>query len=133
MKSKERQFYLKDQRIFAKAIKQKTVKDIEDGRCTVLQASQELNVSTTSIYKWIKLFSRYLEKKKRMVVEDESQAYRSIELEKKVRELERIIGQKQMEIDLLNKIIELASDTYKTDLKKNLSKKDSSGSASSKG
>lgn len=132
MKAKERQFYLREQRVFSEAIKRKTVKDIEAGRCTILQASRELNVSSTAIYKWLKLFSRYLEKKQRMVVEDESEAYRSSELEKKVKELERIIGQKQMEIDLLNKIIELASGTYKTDLKKNLSKKGSSGSGSSK-
>ena len=122
MKSKERQFYLREQRIFSENIKRKTVKDIEDGHCTVLQASRELNVSSRTIYNWLSIFSRYLEKKKRMVVEDESEVYRSKELEKKIKELERIVGQKQMEIDLLNKIIDLASDKFNTDIKKNLSK-----------
>ncbi|MFN8165880.1 MAG: hypothetical protein U0X76_07995 [Bacteroidia bacterium] len=68
-----------------------------------------------------------------MVVEDNSEAYKSRELEKKIKELEAIIGRKQMEIDLLNRIIDFGNTEYKTDLKKNLSKNRSNGSDSSKG
>jgi transcription initiation factor TFIIIB Brf1 subunit/transcription initiation factor TFIIB len=67
-----------------------------------------------------------------MVVEDQSEAYRSQELEKRIKELEAALGRKQMELDLLEKVIELAGKEYKTDLKKNLLKNRSSGSEKAK-
>lgn len=121
-----------DRRIFSLEIRKQTVRDIEKGLCSVKQASQELGVSTVSIYKWIDRFSRYLQKNKVMVVEDQSESYRSKELEKKLREAEAMIGRKQMEIDLLNKIIDMANEEYRTDLKKSLPNDASSGSGSSK-
>jgi hypothetical protein len=67
-----------------------------------------------------------------MVVEDQSESYCSKELEKKLREAEAMIGRKQMEIDLLNKVIDLANDQYGTDLKKSLLSPPSSGLGFSK-
>jgi hypothetical protein len=58
----------------------------------------------------------------------ESEQYRSKELEKKVAELEAAVGRKQMEIDFLNKLIEIAGDELKVDLKKNFSTPPSGGS-----
>jgi transposase len=130
--NKQAKFYVKGYRIFSEEIRRQTVRDIELRKCSVIQAADELKISATAVYKWIYKYSRYLTKNKRMVVENESEAYRSKELEKKLRELEAIIGRKQMEIDLLNKLIELANQEYKTDLKKNLLKNPSSGSGSTK-
>ena len=65
-----------------------------------------------------------------MVVEDKSEAYRSQELERRIKDLEAALGRKQMEVDLLSKIIDLANEEFKTDLKKNLSKEPSSASDS---
>jgi hypothetical protein len=65
-----------------------------------------------------------------MVVEDKSEAYRSQELERRIKDLEAALGRKQMEVDLLSKIIDLANEEFKTDLKKNLSKEPSSDSES---
>lgn len=64
-----------------------------------------------------------------MVVEDKSEAYRSQELERRIKDLEAALGRKQMEVDLLSKIIDLANEEFKTDLK-NLSKEPSSDSES---
>ncbi len=125
---KQAKFYIKEHRIFSEQIRRETVKNIESGRCTVKQASDELLVSETAIYKWIYRYSRYLTKKKNMIIEDQSEAFRSKELEKKVKELEAIVGRKQMEIDILNKVIDLANEEFKTDLKKNLSRDRSNGS-----
>ena len=47
---------------------------------------------------------------------------------KRLAELERIIGQKQMQIDYLEKMIELASDELQTDIKKNFGTQQSNGS-----
>lgn len=120
-------------RIFSEAIRMQTVKDIEAGKCSVLEASRELSVTRGAVYKWVHLYSRYLSKNKVMVVEDKSEAYRSKELERRLHELEAALGRKQMEVDFLNKIIDLANEEYRTDLKKNLVKEPSDGSKRSKG
>ena len=51
----------------------------------------------------------------------ESEAYKTLRLQQQVAELERVIGQKQMEIDFLNKLLEIGSDEMGFDLKKNFS------------
>ena len=58
------------------------------------------------------------DKKERLVVESESDTRQLIELKKRLSELERIIGQKQILIDFQNKMIELAEETYGVDIKK---------------
>jgi len=68
-----------------------------------------------------------------MVVEDQSESYRTKELEKRLKEAEAALGRKQMEIDFLNKLIEFADEEYKIDIKKNLPKGPSPGSKSGKG
>jgi hypothetical protein len=60
----------------------------------------------------------------------ESEFYRSKELSKRVAELEQVIGQKQMVIDYLEKMIELASEDVGMDIKKKFSSKFSTGSGS---
>lgn len=124
---------LQQKRVFSEAIRRQTVKDIEAGKCSVLEASRELSVSRGAVYKWVHLYSRYLAKNKIMVVEDKSEAYRTKALEKRLHDMEAALGRKQMEIDFLNKIIDLANEEFRTDLKKNLPKEPSDGSKSSKG
>lgn len=124
---------LKQRRLFSETVKKQVVQDIERGKSTVQEASRELAVSHQSIYKWIYRYSLYLKKNKTLVVEEKSEAYRSKELEKRIQELEAALGRKQMEMDLLNKVIDLANEEYQTDLKKNMSNQLSSGSGSTKG
>ena len=128
----EKKTALRIRRIFSESIRKQTVKDIESGRCTVLQASRELQVSDKSIYTWLDRYSRYLGKNKIMIVEEKSEAYRSKQLEQRIKELEAALGRKQLEMDLLNKIIELANEEYGTDLKKNLPNRHSNGTGSIK-
>lgn len=123
---------LRTRRIFSESIRKQTVKDIESGLCTVLQAARELLVSEQSIYNWLDRYSRYLGTNKILVVEEKSEAYRTKELEKRIQELEAALGRKQMEMDLLNKIIELAEKEYGTDLKKSLPSRHSNGTGSIK-
>ncbi len=129
----EKKSSLAQHRIFSESIRRQTVKDIETGKCSVLEASRELSVTAGAVYKWVHLYSRYLLKNKVMVVEDKSETYRSKELEKRLQDIEAVLGRKQMEIDFLNKIIDFANEEYKTDLKKNLAKKPLDGSKRTKG
>ena len=49
---------------------------------------------------------------------EKSSTYRIKDLENKVRELERIVGQKQIKIDYLDKMICLAGEELGVDIKK---------------
>ena len=119
---------LKPKRVFSVQIRKQVVKDIEAGKCTVLQASRELSVSSQSVYRWIYTYSRYLSKNKVMVVEDESEAYRTQELLKEKERLLAELGKKQLENDILKKIIELAEAEFGVDLKKISDTRSSPGS-----
>jgi hypothetical protein len=52
------------------------------------------------------------------------------DLQDKIARLERTLGQKQIKLDLYEKMIELAEADYDLDLKKSISGKRSSGSGS---
>jgi transposase-like protein len=106
-------------RRFSEEIQRQTVSDIESGKCSVTQAGRELGVSVQSIYKWIYKYSRYLVKNKVMVIENQSEGYRTKELEAKIKELEAALGRKTIENAYLEKIIDLANEDLGTDLKKN--------------
>jgi transposase len=119
-------------RVFSVKVKQTVVKDIEDGKCSVLQASRELGVAKQTIYKWIYKFSRHLQKNRIMVVEDQSEAYRSSELEKRIKELEAALGRKSLELDYYKILMEVAEEELKIDLKKNFGQKASKDSGPKK-
>jgi transposase len=108
----------RQKRVFSEELKRKIVKDIEEGKVSVLEASREYLVSQVSIYKWLDRYSKFLKKGAKLVVELSSEGYRSKELEKKVKDLEATLGRKQMEVEFLNKLIELASSDFGIDIKK---------------
>ena len=121
---------LKPRRIFSDALKRDVVAQIEQEKIGVFAASREYSVNPASIYNWLNKFSRNLKKGQVIVVEKESEQRKSQELRAKIAELERIIGQKQMEIDFLNKVIEIGSEEVKVDIKKKFGGKLSTGSGS---
>ena len=123
---------LKPQRIFSIELKKQVVRDIESGKCSVREASREVGVWHQTVYTWLNKYSRYLKSGKQMVVQNKSESYKSKELEKRVKDLEASLGCKFMEIELLEKIIEIAGEEYGVDLKKTILKKLSSGSGSTK-
>jgi hypothetical protein len=50
--------------------------------------------------------------------DNKSKGQSSKELEKRLKEIEAALAHKQMEVDFLNKMLDLASKEYKTDLRK---------------
>ena len=58
----------------------------------------------------------------------DSTSKRVRDLENKVKELERMVGQKQITIDYLEKMIEIAKDEFQIDIKKNYNTPQSTGS-----
>ena len=105
-------------RHFSDSFKLQKVREIETGQTKIGEICSQYQVSSTSVYRWIEKFGIMKDKKERLVVESESDTRQLIELKKRLSELERIIGQKQIQIDFQNKMIELAEETYGVDIKK---------------
>jgi transposase len=81
----------------------------------------------------LKKFGTMKDKKERLIVESESDTTQLLALKKKVAELERVIGQKQILIEFKDKMIELAEETYGINIKKKFStqQSDTSGTIES--
>lgn len=115
-------------RKFSEEFKRKLVDDFEKGAMSVPQMEREFGIGNSLIYRWIYKYSTYNEKNIRIVEMKDSQTNRVKELEEKVKELERAVGQKQLMIDYLEKMIDMAKDTYSIDIKKNSNTPPSGGS-----
>ena len=105
-------------RIFSASFKEEKVRELEKKEITVSELSRLYEVSSVAIYKWMQQYGKQYKKKVRMVVEKESESAKRLELERKVTELERLIGRKQIEVEYLNKVIEEGSKLLGEDLKK---------------
>ena len=116
-------------RRFSESFRQEKVHELESGISSVRDIIKEYEVSYTSIRRWIDKYGvKNITKPKRVIVESESDTKKLIELRKRVSELERIVGQKQLQIDFNEKMIELAEEFYKVDIKKKFTDKRSSTS-----
>jgi transposase len=105
-------------RTFSEEFKRQKVKEIERKQTTVLEVSKAYQVRQNNVYKWLYKYSASYKNGVRLVVEMESETKRTIALQQKIAELERIIGQKQILIDFQNKMIDLAEVEYQVDIKK---------------
>jgi transposase len=117
-------------RTFSQELKLKVVKDIESGKATIAQVCREFSVSDVSVYNWLNKYSKFHKRGATLIVELKSEAYRSKELDKKIKDLEAALGRKQLEVEFLHKLIELASDDLGIDIKKKNYTQQSTGSAS---
>ncbi len=105
------------QRTFSQELKKKLVKDYENNLLTVLQICRKHEVSTTSVYKWIRRYSN-LEPGIKQVVQMESEAFKTALLQQQLDEALRLVGQQQLQLRLQDKIIEHVSDEVGFDVKK---------------
>lgn len=88
--------------------KQELVSAYETGTYSVLQLEKLYGVHNVSIYKWIHKFSTFNEKGFRVIEMKDSSIDKLKQLEQKIKELEQIVGQKQIKIDYLEKMIDIA-------------------------
>ncbi len=119
---------IKKHRRFSEEFKRKLVKDFESGRYSVLQLERLYKVSNSLIYRWIYKYSYFNDKSSRIVEMKNSQTDRMKELEDKVKHLEQILGQKQLYIEYMEKLMEITKDETGVDIKKNFNIKQSTGS-----
>jgi len=115
-------------RTFSAQFKKEKVKQLISKQVSIKQICEIYSVSRTSVYNWLYLYSPHHNRGTKQVVEMESEALKTQKLLAKVAELERILGQKQLEIDYQSKLIELTSEQLGFDIKKKIGQQLSNGS-----
>ncbi len=102
---------------FSEEFRKTKVKELLSGQLKVRDLCALYGLSRTSVYKWLYLYSE-AEKGVKTVVQMESEAFKTQLLQQRVAELERVVGQKQLEIDYLNVCLKVVSGELGYDVKK---------------
>ena len=132
---RQNNFFNQEQRVlqnryFSDEFKKKKVKEFENNLTSVADICRTYSVSRTSVYRWIYKYSIMAKKQVKQVVEAKSDTKKIKALEDRIKELERVVGQKQLLLEFKDKMIEIAESTYGVDIKKKVGSKLSSGTIS---
>ena len=123
---------IRRRRNFSEDFKLKIVKEYESGKFSVVEMTKIYDISYQTIYNWIYKYSKYNKQSIQVVEVKDSPAHKIKEMEARIKELERAVGQKQMNIDYLEKMIDLAKEHYDIDIKKNSNSQHYGGSKNTK-
>ena len=117
-------------RYFSEEFKRKKIRELERNITSVSDICRTYSVSRTSVYRWIYKYSAMAKKQVKQVIEANSDTKKIKALEERIKELERIVGQKQLLLEFKDKMIEIAEATYGVDIKKKVGSRLSSGTTS---
>jgi|SRR5699024_1069447 len=123
---------IRKQRRYSVEFKKKLVADFESGKYSVPQLERLHGISNSTIYNWIYKFSTFNEKGFRVVEMKDSSYKKMKELEARIKELEQTVGRKQIMIDYLEKMMDIAKEELDIDIKKNFATPRSPGSGKTK-
>ena len=118
-------------RYFSEDFRRKKVSEIDRNITSIAEICREYQVTASAVYKWIYRYSKMRKKGVKQVVESKSDTQKILALKEQIKELERVIGEKQVKLDFQEKMIEIAEKEYGVDIKKKPSGKRSSGTGSS--
>jgi transposase-like protein len=119
---------LNPKRVFSEEFKKARVNEFEKGEFTTHEIAKLYGISQVNVYRWIHKYSTYNKRGLQVVEMKESGQQKLKDYEKRIAELERALGQKQLKVDFLEKMIELAGEELNVDIKKNYSTPQSNGS-----
>jgi len=119
-------------RRYSDDFKRSLVSDFEKGNYSVPQLERLHNIPNTTIYNWIYKFSTFNEKGFRVIEMKESSTTKLRQLEQRIKDLEQIVGRKQIKIDYLEKMIDIAKEEFDIDIKKKHNTPQSTGSEKTK-
>ena len=115
-------------RKFSEDFKLKLVAEYERGIRSVPEMEKFYGIGNATIYSWIYKYSKYNQHSIQVVEMKDSQEFKLKQMEERIKELEQSVGRKQMNIDYLEKVIDLAKEEYNIDIKKNSNTPRSGGS-----
>ncbi len=119
---------LKSRRIFSEEFKKARIKEYEKGEYSVSELGKLFDIQNKVIYRWIYKYSIYNKKSYKIVEMANSSTKKVKDLEGRIKDLERIVGQKQLNIDYLEKLIEIADNEFDIEIKKKSDTSQLSGS-----
>lgn len=128
LNSSRQRLKIQQRRTFSESFKRQKVKELVNRQVTIAEISTLYNVSRSAIYKWLYKYSKDHSPGTVQVVQMESESQKTKLYQQRIAELERIVGQKQLEIDFLTKLVEISSKELNVDLKKNFGTRPSTGS-----
>lgn len=123
---------IRKKRIYSKEFKHHLVSEFESGKYSVLELEKLHGVCYQTIYNWIYKFSTFNKKGYRVVEHKSSSQKKVKELQAKIKELEASLGRKQIMIDYLETMMEVAKEELDIDIKKNYDTSPSKSSSKKK-
>jgi len=81
-----------------------------------------------TVYRWLYKYSPHHQKGTVQIVQMSSEMEKTKQLQKQLAQTEQIVGQKQIYIDYLERMLAIASEELKVDIKKNFGTQRSNGS-----
>ena len=119
-------------RKYSEEYKRKIVQEFESGKASVIQLGKLHSIGFQTIYNWIYRYSEINSKETRIVEYKDSATKKLKEMEAKIKIMEQLIGQQALQINYLNKIIDIASEDLGIDLKKTTDMKSAGTSKSTR-
>ena len=92
---------IRQRRIFSEEFKREKVQELSSGLCSIKSFCNLWGVSSVTVYRWLYKYSPDHKKGTTMVIQKESEAQKNADLLLRVANLERLLGQKQMQLDYL--------------------------------
>ncbi len=112
---------IKKYRRYSLEFKHGLVREFESGKHSVLELERLYGVCNVSIYNWIYKYSTFNDKGYRVVENKQSSNSKVKALQRRIQELEAMLGRKQIKIDFLEQMIEVAKEDLNIDIKKKYS------------
>lgn len=112
-------------RHFSESFKRKKVQEIESGQTKIADLCRQYDTVRGTVYKWLNKYGNMKTKKERLVIETESDTKELLAARAEIARLKMIIGEKQIQIDFKDKMIEIAEEMYNIDIKKKFETKPS--------
>ena len=119
---------IRKSRVFSESYQRELVRLFETGKFSVLQLGKLYGIQYSVIYRWIYKYSQFNEPGYRIIEMKQSSSAKLKALEQRIKELEKMVGQKQIKIDFLEEMINVAKEELKIDIKKKSSTLQSGGS-----
>jgi len=109
---------------YSEAFKRKVVSDINQGLYSVLGAMRKYHIcGHMTVYKWLAKYNSVHKMNRRGKSMKKTEKSSGMDLYVRIRHLEQVVSDLSIENKLLKTTIEIANETYHTDIKKNFAKR----------
>ena len=127
IKKSEKKLELRQRRIFSEEFKRQKVQMLIEKKISIKELSELYKITRMTAYRWLHKYSPHHQKGTVQIVQMSSEMEKTKQLQKQLAQTEQIVGQKQIYIDYLERLIAIASEELKVDIKKNFDTQSSNG------